>query len=92
MMTAANTHDIVDGDLDWPAPEEIIQMMVEALLTQCAGDYGAAHAAVDAYREHEYYPEGSALGIVRALMTWSPDETAGAHEAIERHRQQRFAW
>jgi hypothetical protein len=78
--------------LDWPAPEEIIQMMVEVLLTQCLGDYGAAHATVDGYREHEYCPEGSAMGIIRGLMVWSTDETANAHEAIERHRQMRFGW
>lgn len=90
-LTAPDTCKVA-GDLDYPSPEEIVHATAEELLAQCGGDYGAAHAAVDAYREHEYYPDGSALGIVRALMAWSPDEPAGAHEAIEQHRQMRFGW
>lgn len=80
-MTATTTRGVGDP-FDWPAPEEIIQWMVEDLLTRWAGSYAEVHAAVDKYDELKESP----MCPVAALMAWCEDKTE-AHDAIERHRQ-----
>jgi hypothetical protein len=84
----SDTHDILA--CDWPSPEELTQWMAEDLIVRCGGDYIAAHAAVDGYDTHNYYPLASVMAVVEPLLMWC-DKTE-AHDEIERHRQMQFAW